>query len=54
MDKKLHNLIKGDIRKEHFQNGGSLAAWRGVSNVYTDKVKNDNKNKCRKKVQNEE
>jgi len=54
MDKKLHQMIKGGIRKEHFESGGSVASWRGVANVYEDKPKKLNKYKCRKKVDNEE
>jgi hypothetical protein len=54
MDKKLHKLIKGTIRKEHFENGGTVAAWRGVANVYTDNKKKHNKKACRSKVEQDQ
>jgi hypothetical protein len=53
MDKKLHQMIKGSIRKQHFESGGSVGSWRGVANVYVDKPKKRNKYKCRKKVEHE-
>lgn len=46
-------MIKGSIRKQHFESGGSVGSWRGVANVYVDKPKKRNKYKCRKKVEHE-
>jgi hypothetical protein len=51
MDKKLYKLIKGEMRKNHFANGGTPQDWRGSCSVIPDKVKQHNKEKCRKYVE---
>ena len=48
MDEKHYKMIKGTIRKDHFAAGGTPTDWRGISNVYTDRKKRENKEKCRK------
>ncbi len=47
-------MIKGEMRRKHFANGGSTQDWRGSSSVIPDKAKKYNKEKCRKYVQEEE
>jgi len=42
--------IAGVERKRHFENGGSLVAWRGGTRTVTaDRKKKRNKNACRGK-----
>lgn len=48
MDEKLYKLIKGTIRKNHYEAGGTPSDWRGISNVYTNRKKKENKETCRK------
>ena len=43
--------IRGLERKEHFANGGTLAAWRGGRPTVTiDRKKCASKNKCRGRI----
>ena len=43
--------IRGEERKQHFANGGTLHDWRGgLHTVTTDKKKRSNKKACRGKV----
>ena len=42
--------IRGEERKLHFQNGGTLVEWRGgTRTVTTDKKKEGNRRACRGK-----
>ena len=45
-----HKGAMGEIRKAHFEAGGTLAGWRGRSSVQTDRRKQANKRACRKRV----
>jgi len=52
---KALKAIRGIERKEHFENGGSLVSWRGgTRTVTTDRKKQRDKRKCRKRVQTQE
>ena len=51
---QLKNIkaIRGLDRQRHFEEGGSLVAWRGGTRTITaDRKKKQNKNKCRERVQ---
>lgn len=51
--KQLEQLarIRGEERKQHFANGGTLHDWRGgLHTVIADKKKRSNKKACREKV----
>ena len=50
---RANKAVMGLLRKEHFESGGDLAAWRGRSNVYTDRKKQKDKHACRKKSKSE-
>lgn len=44
--------VRGLDRQRHFEEGGSLVAWRGGTRTVTaDRKKKQNKNKCRCRVQ---
>ena len=47
MNKTLEIIkkAKGLDRKAHFENGGTVAAWRGKKNVYKNKKKYSRKSK---------
>jgi len=47
MNENVYKRIKGSIRKDHYESGGTPAMWRGASNKHTDKKKQNNKYKCR-------
>ena len=42
--------IRGIERRQHFEAGGTLAAWRGRSKCAIDRKKKNNKNMCRRRV----
>ena len=43
--------IRGEERKQHFANGGTLHEWRGGLHLVTeDKKKRNNKKACRGKI----
>ena len=45
------SAVRGIDRKRHFEEGGSLVAWRGGTRTITaDRKKKRNKNKCRERV----
>jgi len=47
---KVVKAVAGVERKRHFENGGSLVAWRGGTRTVTaDRKKKKNKNACRGK-----
>jgi hypothetical protein len=46
-----HRAVQGLLRKRHFETNGTLADWRGRSNVYKDRKKAAAKRACRGKVQ---
>ena len=51
--KQLEQLsrIRGEERKQHFANGGTLHDWRGGLHLVTeDKKKRNNKKACRGKI----
>lgn len=47
MENETYKIIKGIIRKSHFESGGSVDSWRGKHNIYKDRKKDTNKNSCR-------
>jgi len=49
---KALKAIRGLERKKHFENGGSLVAWRGgTRTVEIDRRKQHDKKACRGRVQ---
>jgi len=42
--------IRGIQRRNHFESGGTLAAWRGAKSVETDRKKAASKKACRGRV----
>jgi hypothetical protein len=53
MKEQLRTLraVRGVDRRKHFEEGGSLVAWRGGTRTVTaDRKKKHNKNKCRQRV----
>ena len=42
-----NRAVQGLMRKDHFENGGDLASWRGTANVFTDRRKKADKRSCR-------
>ena len=50
---RAHRGAMGTIRKIHFENSGTLAAWRGRSSVQTDQRKQASKQACRHQVKEE-
>ena len=47
MNDQTINNHKASARREHFARGGTPGMWRGLSKVFKDKRKEDNKDKCR-------
>lgn len=47
MDAETYKIVKRKMREDHYNSGGTPSMWRGVSNVYKNKKKEHNKNKCR-------
>lgn len=45
---KIMKKAKGLDRKAHFENGGTLASWRGKKIVYKNKKKYNRKSKHKK------
>ncbi len=53
MNENVYKRIKGSMRKDHYDSGGTPSMWRGDSNVYKDKKKHNDKYKCRETREDE-
>lgn len=51
---ETNKRLRGIEREEHFNSGRSLEDWRGITRIQTDKVKEQMRRACRKKVDAEE
>lgn len=47
METNTRNTHKGSARREHFERGGTPSMWRGSAKTFTDKRKQDSRDKCR-------
>ena len=46
---KAHRATKGQIRKAHFESGGTVSQWRGRASVQTDRKKENSRSACRER-----
>ena len=49
MEASTRNTHKGSARREHFERGGTPSMWRGSAKTFTDKRKQDSRDKCKKR-----
>jgi hypothetical protein len=54
MTQHTKNINKSSARREHFERGGTPAMWRGSAKTFTDKRKQNSKERCRDRVINED
>jgi hypothetical protein len=49
--RSLIQMVKASARRAHFENGGTLAQWRGSARTFVDRKKKLNKSACRQRIQ---
>lgn len=48
--REMLNAAAGVARRAHFENGGTIATWRGRSMRETNRRREANRSECRKRV----